>query len=205
MNRSTTLTLLLSLIILFIGMPLFAEKSTYKWKSKDGSTQYGDQVPPEESKKAYDVYNSRGNRIKSISRTKTQEEYQIEDKRLRRLRILKKIAIQKLKEDQRLLRLYPNEDAVIHARDERISAIQNGIALSADVLKLYQGNISSLRKSAAEHERARKPIPLTVKRRIASYRKMLQEIETSISAGKIKQQKIRLNYEKILSRYREIK
>jgi len=205
MSRSITFTILFSLIILFIGTPLFAEQSMYKWKSKDGSTQYGDQVPPDESKKAYDIYNSSGNKVKTISRAKTQKEYRIEDERKRRLEILKKIAARKHKEDQRLLRLYPNEEAVTLALNERVSAIENGIALSSDALKLYQGNISSLRKRAAEHERARKPIPLTVKRRIANYRKMIHEIESSIRTGKIKQREIRLSYEKILSRYREIK
>ncbi|VAW76679.1 hypothetical protein MNBD_GAMMA12-1406 [hydrothermal vent metagenome] len=202
MNPS--LAFISGLLTLLSYTALSAEKSTYKWKAGDGSIQYGDQVPPKESKKTYDIYNSKGTKIRTISRAKSQEEHRIEDEKKRKLQILKKIAARKHKEDIRLLRLYPNEEAVLYARKERIDAIQNGIELSSDALTLYQGNISSLRKSAANHARARKPIPKNIKIKIANYRKMIEEIIISIKNGKTKQQKIRLTYEKILSRYQAI-
>ncbi len=203
MNLSRAL--ISGLLSLLSWTAISAEKATYKWKSSDGSIQYGDQVPPKESKKTYDIYNSKGSKIRTISRAKSQEEHRIEDEKKRKLKILKQITARKHKEDIRLLRLYPNEEAVLYARKERIDAIENGIELSADALTLYQGNIASLRKRAAEHARARKPIPKYIKRKIDNYRKMIQEINISIKIGKSKQQKIRLIYEKILSRYQEIK
>ena len=182
-----------------------AEKTMYKWKANDGSVHYGDRVPPEETKKAYEVYNTKGDRVKAISRAKTKEEYRREDERNRLIKAKLQAAKIKHKENQKLLRLYPNEEAVTRARDERIVAIDNGIALSTDALRLYNGNISSLRKTAAEHARARKAVPGHIKRKISMYRKMIQELNTSIANGRKKQQNIRQDYEKILTRYREIK
>lgn len=203
MEKSLKFSLVILLSQLMVTY-VFAEKTMYKWKANDGSIHYGDRVPPEETKKAYEVYNTKGDRVKAISRVKTKEEYRREDERNRLIQAKLQAAQLKRKEDQKLIRLYPSEEAVTRARDERIVAIDNGIALSTDALKLYNGNISSLRKTAADHARARKPVPNHVKKKIAMYRKMIQELNTSIANGRKKQQSIRHHYEKILTRYREI-
>ena len=205
MNKQNTIFIVSVIVSLLFGSSAMAGKQLYKWTAEDGSTYYSDAVPPEEAKRALIIMDSKGNKIKKISRAKTAEEYRKADKEKKRLLLIRKKKERKQKIDRDLRRMYPTEDAIARIRDEKIAAIDNGISLSADALKLYRNNIASLRKRAAEYARARKKMPGKIKRKIKDYRKLIIEMEHNVKTQRNNQEAIRQRYEKILTRYREIK
>ena len=72
---------LLITAILLVAVPISGSGGIYSWEDKRGLKHYGDQIPPQQIKKAHRLLDQQGRTLKKVGGQKTREQV-LEDRRL---------------------------------------------------------------------------------------------------------------------------
>ncbi len=201
MNRHPAkLALALVLCGIFSSSP--GQKKLYKWTDANGVVRYSDVLPPEAVKYERNLLNTNGDTVKTIKRAPTPEE-QARLERLRKQQEEKKrLAAEQARRDALLLRIYHSEQAIIKIRDNQIATIDYNIRLEEETIKDYSEKISALLKSAAEHQRAGRKVPVHITRKIDEFKDLITKIKRVIALKRRKKAKIQKEFAQTLARYR---
>lgn len=205
--RSTRFTTaLMALVLIAAAADAAADgKRLYRWVDEQGNVHYSDQVPADQSRPAKSILNERGMTVDQIEAAKTAEQI-AEEKRQQRLEAEKRRQAQEQAAyDRVLLSTFHSEADIIHARDSKITAVENVIHIAQNTLKNLEHQQRSLVRQAAEAERAGKPVPANVTEEIQQVRAQLQETNQYIRQKRQEQAEIRKQYEQDIQRYRSIK
>ena len=145
-----------------------------------------------------------GRTIETIERSKTEEEIE-ELHRLRALRAEEKKQ-QELREsrDRVLLLTYQSIDEIVAARDTKLTTVETAIQHMQGSRKSHVDRLRSARQSAADYERASKPIPQGVLDQIQSINGQIAKIDQYIESKRREQDEIRQEFAVYIARYREL-
>ena len=180
-------------------------KRLYRWVDEQGNVHYSDQVPADQSRPAKSILNERGMTVDQIEAAKTAEQL-AEEKRLRQLEEERRREQQEqAARDRVLLNTFHSEADIIHARDSKITALENLIHISQNSLKHLDHQQRTLVKRAAAAERSGKPVPKEVADEIQQVRRQIGEANQYIEQKRKEQAEIRRQYEQDILRYRTIK
>ena len=199
-NCPTKIALALVLCSLFSNSP--GQKKLYKWTDSNGIVRYSDVLPAEAVKYERNVLNPHGDTIEKIDRAPTPEEYARLERRRKQEQEKKRLAAEQAKRDALLLRIYHSEQAIIKIRDNQIATIDYNIRLEQETIKDYTAKINALLKSAAEYQRAKRKVPLTVTKKIDELKTLISKIERVITLKRRKREKIASEFARTLARYR---
>ena len=192
----------------FAGAPASAGadgKRLYRWVDEQGNVHYSDQVPADQSRPAKSILNERGMTVDQIEAAKTAEQL-AEEKRLRQLEDERRREQQEqAARDRVLLNTFHSEADIIHARDSKITAVENLIHIAQNSLKQSEHQRRVLVKRAAAAERAGNPVPKEVAQEIRQVRRQIDETNQYIEQKREEQTQIRKQYEQDILRYRTIK
>lgn len=180
-------------------------KRLYRWVDEQGNVHYSDQVPADQSRPAKSILNERGMTVDQIEAAKTAEQL-AEEKRLRQLEDERRREQQKqAARDRVLLNTFHSEADIVHARDSKITAVENLIHSAQNSLKQSEHQRRVLVKRAAAAERAGNPVPKEVAQEIRQVRRQIDETNQYIEQKREEQTQIRKQYEQDILRYRTIK
>ncbi|AVP95819.1 hypothetical protein C7S18_00765 [Ahniella affigens] len=178
-------------------------KKLYRWVDAQGNVHYSDTVPSDEIKNGRQEIV--GSSVKTVARQKTPEELEAErqaalvEAELKRIRDAQDIA------DRALLMTYTSETDLFSARDKEIEGVDGTLATNKMAIASHEKALTDMLDSAAEFERAKKPVPKTMTDSINKIRKDLEEqrrLSTQYEASKLQ---IKSDYDKKLARYLELK
>jgi len=203
-SKSKHLLTIINLFLLSLDYSL-ADTNTYRWQANDGTVLYSDILPPEESNKQRIIIDTNGMTIKIIERAKTQKEQSAERaKKKLEVERNRQIALQN-KKDRNLIHSYRHEQDLIQAKNSKLKSIEQSIDIKRDSLTLLHSNLEKLRHSAAEYERATRPIPTQLHKNINIIRDNIKSDQLAIKTKKKQQLKISARYQQLLQRYRKLK
>ena len=129
--HKTTIFILIS-AVMWSG---YAPAEYFRWKDKNGDTQYGDQVPAEDADNGRIRVNEGGQIVEQISPAKTPEEQKRYDEQQRIAKIERQRKEEQEAYDRVLLATLNSTEEIIEVRDERISLIEQSIKLSRERLR----------------------------------------------------------------------
>jgi len=196
----------LMMILLLDGQAAWSGK-LYKWVDENGKIHYSDSIPPEKLKQEHQVINRQGITRETVSAAKTKEELAKEQaaarEEARRLALEREQAQQQAARDRILLDTYLTEDDVKASRDRRITALDASIRIAQGHQNELTERLDTLRRQAAEAERRGNGLE-PIKKQITQTKTQLKEIQALIAQKRLEQQQIDRQFQKDLSRFREL-
>jgi hypothetical protein len=134
----------------------------YRYKDDQGNEIIATQIPAEFVKNGYEIMNDRGQVIREVSRTLSDEERANQADSLEAVRLAEEARIQQEEDDTLLLRLYRSPEEVIRRRDTTLEELDAQLT----VLNALRGN--------AEEDVAR--IQITIDNNVEAEREVPQNI-----------------------------
>ncbi len=182
----------------------FASAEYYRWKDKNGETQYGDQVPAEEVNNGRIRINEGGQIVEQISPARTPEEQKLYEEQQRIAKIERQRKEEQDAYDRVLLATFNSTEEIIQVRDERISLIQQSINLSRERLRKQQKELVKLNESRNRFiDRDMEP-PVWIDNNERKVLERIAGIEEYISDKGLEKQRLRRRFSEDLSRYKEL-
>ena len=192
------------IFVLLLALPCTAQAALYRWVDSAGKVHYGDHVPPEYAEKEKKKLDSYGRTIETIERSKTQSELE-ELRELQRIREEeRKREAERQSRDRVLLLTYQSVDEIVVARDNKIATIETSIQHALGNRKTQVARLRGVRQSAADYERASRPIPRNVLEQIKALQAQVAQTNQYIDKKRQEQQQIREEFAAYISRYKEL-
>lgn len=178
-------------------------KKLYKWVDEQGNVHFSDTVPSDQIKKGRQEIV--GSSVKTVARQKTPEELEAE-----RLAAIQAAELKRIKDaqdtaDRALLMSYTSEADLFRARDKELEGLDGTLATNKLAITSHEKALTDMLSSAAEFERAKKPVPKTVTDSINKIRKDLEEQRRLSSQYEANKLQVKADYDKKLARYLELK
>ena len=176
--------------ILLAVFSLSAEAKLYKWVDDNGTTHYGEVIPPEYANKEKDSLNKSGlveKRPEKVDPETVRAKQEAEAKR----KIDNQAVMEQQRRDSALLNTYSNENEIDMARDRSLVLIQARIDSNQMLLKSSQSALDELKKEADHRSKDGKKIPQSLtndindrEARVAKYNAELSKNQNELAAVK---------------------
>lgn len=181
-----------------------AEAKLYKWVDDNGTTHYGETIPPEYANKDATRLSDKGRVEKRIEKLTAEEQRNKDSEDAKKL-AAQKIAIEAKRRDTSLLSTFSNEKEIDLARDRGLQQVEARINSVTTMLK-------SAREGAAEHNKEQdallkqnRKIPKSLLEDIAESGARVAKLEKEQSQNEQELINVKAKFEADKSRYRELK
>ncbi len=198
--KHVTIALIFS-ISLWSGQ-LWAEY--YRWVDKNGETQYGDQVPVEESQHGRERVGKGGQVVEKVEPAKSPEEQKRFEEEQRIANLKRQKILDQEAYDRVLLATFNSVEEIENVRDERVSLIEQSINLSRSRLRKQEKELSKLNDSRERFiDRDMQP-PDWISKNEAKVLKQIDAIEEYVQERTVEKAKLKKQFNKDISRYKEL-
>ena len=190
-----------------ISFSLPAAAKLYKWVDENGTTHYGETIPPEYAGKDRAELNKAGRVIKKQD-VLTPEELRAErsNKEQEEARKLseEKAALERKRRDKALIDTYSNVNEIDLARKRNLQQIElriNGINAN---LKMASDNLLGLQKEAEAYTSANKKIPASLQEDLQEAQTRLDKLQKDLEKPQTEKAAMEARYDADKARYREL-
>lgn len=199
--RTAQITIL-ALFTMVLGTSANAEY--YRWIDKNGEVQYGDRVPANETKQGRDIINKGGRVVESIERAKTAEEIKVWEEQKRLAEIQRQEAAEQEAYDRALVATFTSVEDMEHARDERVTLIEQTIELSRGRLHKQQKELAKLNESRKRFVSQNLNIPPWIERNEKQILDQISGIEDYIRDRELEKEELRQQFDRDIKRFSEL-
>jgi len=183
-------------LVLLSAFSATAEAKLYRWVDDNGTTHFGEVVPPEYANKDRVQYNERGSVIKKNDPAKEDETGKKSAEN--------QAAIEQRRRDTALLNTYSNEkeiDLTLQRNLQQVEARINSIQLRQ---KSAQDNLNSYQKEVENYKAAGKKIPASLLNDLAEAEKRIALLQQELVQAEAKQASVKSSFAADKARYREL-
>ncbi|MFZ0468183.1 MAG: DUF4124 domain-containing protein [Thiogranum sp.] len=177
----------------------------YKWVDENGHIRYGDAIPAKYAKKSNETLNKEGIVVDHKAAAKTRAQLAEEERIKKAEAEEERIRREKAYQDRILLDTFTNEDEMVMTRDGKIEAIEAVIRITNGRTEKLKQRLGELQRTAANMERAGRPVSDNIKKDIAESRDQIDQNRRYVVNREAEQQKIRDKFEADIKRFRELK
>jgi len=131
----------------------------YRYRDDQGNQIIGSFVPAEFVKNGYEIINERGQVIRVISRTLTEEERAAQAGDAEQQRLAEEAARRQEEEDTLLLRLYRAPEEIVRRRDSTLSELNDQLTVLNALLEDAEENIAGIQERIDSNEVAGREAP----------------------------------------------
>lgn len=194
MNKSS----LLAVTALCVAFSLNAEAKLYKWVDKDGTTHYGETIPPEYADR--DTKELEHGRVTDRSET-----FDDKLKSSKQETVVDKAAIEASRHDQALLNSYSNEKEIDLARDRNLLQVEARLNSYTTMLKSAQSTLDGLHQEADNRTKKGWKIPQSLTDDLVAAQERVADLQKNIDVNQKEMDAVKARYEADKQRYRELK
>jgi hypothetical protein len=116
-------------------------RKLYKWVDSQGTTHYGDNIPPEYAAQEQHVINSQGVETERVEAQKSPEQLAADDQK-------RVDADQAASRDRNLLNTYVAVSEIERLRDQRLDLLTDQVKVTGQFLEVLDGRLKKLRVSS---------------------------------------------------------
>ncbi len=176
----------------------------YRWVDDQGQVHYGDQIPPNETKKGGAVLSNTGREVRTLKRQKTQDEITAEEKAAREQAEAERQRQRQEERDRVLLQTFTSEQDILDARDRKLAAVEGSIRLTQGRLDTLKKSLAAKRKEAADTERSGRVVSEALSNAITTLEGQVAENEHFLVGKHQEIDNLKQQYGADLERYREL-
>lgn len=185
-----------------------AHAGMVKWVDENGQVHYGDRIPPQYLNQKHETLNEQGVVIERTKAAKTDEELAKEEaERKAKAEQDRERLIQQRKEalrDRVLLETFTKEEDLIHARDDRVEAVDTQILLTETIIKDSEKKLQSLKARIEGIEKSGRQVPENLRKEQAAVSEQLQTHYQYVESKNDEKQQIISKFDEDIKRFREL-
>jgi DNA repair exonuclease SbcCD ATPase subunit len=187
---------LLSVAALLAAVSLNAEAKLYKWVDENGTTHYGETIPPK--------YANRN--AQTFDKGRVQERETVTDKNARpRTKILSAEEEQAERRDNALINTYSSEKEIDLSRDRNLQQVEARISSYSTLLKSANENLDGLQQEQERLVKQGRKIPKSLEEDLANAKQRIEQFQSELDTNKAELDAVKARYAADKARYRELK
>jgi hypothetical protein len=173
-----------------------AEAKLYKWVDDNGTTHFGEVVPPEYANKDRVQYNEKGILIKKADPAK--------DAGSAKKPADDQAAIEQRRKDNALLNTYSNEKEIDLALQRNLQQVEARINSIHLLKRSAQESLDSYRKEVDNYKSANRKIPSSLQNDLAEAEKKIVQLQQDLTQAEAKATSVKAGFAADKARYREL-
>jgi hypothetical protein len=181
-----------------------AEAKLYKWVDDNGTTHYGETIPPEYANKDATRFSDKGRVEKRIEKL-TPEEQRARDAEDAKKAAAQQAAIEAKRRDTALLSTFSNEQEIDLARDRGLQQVEARINSVTTMLKSANESLAEHRAEQDGLVKQNKKIPKSLLEDIAEGEARVARLQQEQTQNQQELANVKARFESDKQRYRELK
>ena len=181
-----------------------AEAKLFKWVDDNGTTHYGETIPPEYANKDATRLSDKGRVEKHIEKL-TPEEQRARDAEDAKKNAAQQVAIESKRKDTALLSTFSNENEIDLARDRGLQQVEARINSFTTMLKSAQDSLVALRKEQDGLVKQGRKIPKSLLEDIDEGEARVAKIQKDLTQSEQESANVKARFEADKLRYRELR
>ena len=187
--------MLVGVAALFAAISLNAEAKLYKWVDENGTTHYGETIPPK--------YSNRN--AQTFEKGRVQERDSARTSKTERTRALTPEEEQAERRDNALLNTYSSENEIDLSRDRNLQQVEARISSYTTLLKSANENLVSLQQEQERIANQNRKIPKSLEEDLENAKLRIEQFQADLDTNKAELEAGKARYAKDKARYRELK
>ena len=179
----------------------------YKWVDENGTTHYGETIPPEYADKDRAELNKSGRVVKKLD-VRTPEELRAErdakNQADAKKREDEKAAFERARRDKMLVNTYSNIDEIDLARKRNLQQIELRIDGINTQIKIASDNLLGLQKEASGYTNRNREIPASLQEDLQEAQARLDKLQKDLEKPATEKAGLEARYDADKARYREL-
>jgi DNA repair exonuclease SbcCD ATPase subunit len=188
---------LLGAAALLAAVSLNAEAKLYKWVDENGTTHYGETIPPK--------YADRNAQTFDKGRVQKPDPKERDKSTPQRTRTLTQDEEQAQRRDNALLNTYSSEKEIDLARDRNLQQVEARISSYGTLLKSAQDNLLSLQQERERLVKQNRKIPKSLEEDLVDAQSRIAKFQTDLDNSNEELASVKTRYAADKARYRELK
>jgi len=194
---------LLAALVAGLTLSFPAMATLYKWVDNNGTTHYGETIPPEYADKDHQVLNNEGRVIRS------EEVMTPERRRAKNLEDAKKrekaeAALERERHDKTLINIYNSADEIDLARIRNVQQIDARINAVNASIKAANDNLLSLQTEADNLAKANRKIPASLQQDLQDAQDRLTKLQQEAAIPQAEKAALEARFDADKARYIEL-
>lgn len=181
-----------------------AEAKLYKWVDDNGTTHYGETIPPEYANKEATQFSDQGRVEKHIEKL-TPEEQRAKEAEDAKKNAVRQVAIEARRRDSALLNTFSNEAEIDLSRDRGLQQVDARINSIATMLKSAQDSLDALHKEREGLLKQDRKIPKSLLDDIGEFTTRIAKHQKDMAQNVQELASLKARFEAEKLRYRELK
>ena len=181
-----------------------AEAKLFKWVDDNGTTHYGETIPPEYANKDAIQLDSKGRVEKHIEKL-TPEARLVKEGENAKLNSAQQATVESKRRDKALLSTFSNEKEIDLARDRSMQQVEARISSTKTMLVSAQTSLVEHRKEQENLLKQNKKIPASLTEDIAENETRVNKLQKDLARNEKELADVKTRFEADKSRYRELK
>jgi len=191
---------LLTALIVGLTLSLPAMATLYKWVDNDGTTHYGQTIPPEYADKDHEVLNKSG-RVIQTEEVMTPERRRAKEKQDAINRQKAEAALEQQRHDRTLLDTYSNVNEIDMARNRNLQQLDARINAINAYIKSANDNLAALQAEAASYEKAKRKIPYSLRQDLKITQERLSQLQQDLQGPETEKTALQARFAADRARY----
>lgn len=190
-------------LILFTLCSTSAQAKLFKWVDDNGTTHFGETIPPEYANKDNVLLDEKGRVIKRNEKI-TEAERRAQEEEAVKKRVGDSAAAEQRRKDISLLNTYSSEQEIELARTRNLQQIEARTNSLQVMKKSAEANLKNFQAEAENKAKGRKAIPDSLQQDIMESQGRLDKINKDLAAAQEKSAALNTTYNETKKRFREL-
>jgi len=205
LNILSLIALLAATVPVLAAGPASDKQRIKKCQDTSGKWHYGDTAAEQCARSKVIELDQRGVKRKEIAAPLTEAELKARESTRAAEEEKKRLAAEQKARDEALLASYTHEDDIVHISKRKTAEMDAQIRSAEESLKSLHKSLERVQAQAAEEQRAGKKISPQTEKSLANNQALITRQEANIQKMKDEKQKMGLQYQQDLERFRELK
>ena len=175
----------------------------YKWVDDQGTTHYGETIPPEYANKDRSELTKSGRVVKKIE-VLTPAEHQAEEQEKAKKSAEEKAILEQKRRDVTLTSTYSNVNEIDLARNRSLQQINARIQNNNSQLKMANDNLLGLLKESEGYIKTNKPIPDSLQEDLQESQARVDKLQQNLDKSLAEKAAVEARYDADKVRYKEL-
>ena len=191
-------------LILLTSLSNPAQAKLYKWVDDNGTTHYGETIPPEYANKNNVLLNDKGQVTKRNEKATEEQKRAVEDAAAKK-RIAETELQEQRRKDMSLLNTYSSEQEIELARTRNLQQAETRVSSIKVMKKTAEANLARFQGEADSKVKAGKPVHASLQADLTESKERLEKLTRDLTTAEQKAASLNANYDAEKKRYRELK
>lgn len=196
--------LLLASFIVTATLSLNAEAKLFKWVDNNGTTHYGQVIPPEYANKDRDTLTKSG-QIEKRPEKVDPESIRAKEEAAQKRNVERQATLEQERRDSALLNTYSNEHEIELARNRSMVLINARIDSNKMLIKSSQDSLAGLNQEAETRTKSGKTIPASLTKDIDITKARVDKYTAELAKSEEELKEVSARFDRERDLYRQLK